>query len=86
MRFRVPALDQSDCSICYDYDLNISHLPCLVENVIHNRVHDLIKVLFETLGLLHGPRCPPRFHHWPPAQHTTVKVHNSLNSSKIGLH
>ena len=22
MRFRVPALDQSDCSICYNYDLN----------------------------------------------------------------
>ena len=22
-RFRVPALDQSDCSICYNYDLNI---------------------------------------------------------------
>ena len=21
MRFRVPALDQSDCSICYNYDL-----------------------------------------------------------------
>ena len=24
MRFRVPALDQSDCSICYNYDLIIA--------------------------------------------------------------
>ena len=23
MRFRVPALDQSDCSICYNYDLSV---------------------------------------------------------------
>ena len=22
MRFRVPAVDQSDCSICYNYDIN----------------------------------------------------------------
>ena len=22
MRFRVPAFDQSDCSVCYNYDLN----------------------------------------------------------------
>ena len=24
MRFRIPAFDQSDCSICYNYDLNVS--------------------------------------------------------------
>ena len=40
MRFRVPALDQSDCSICYNYDLNSSY-----NSATHNTItlcHNLV--------------------------------------------
>ena len=58
--------------------INDHGLPSFVEYEVDNGVHDLIKVLPQTLQLLCCPLGTPRLHHGPPAQHTTVKVHYAL--------
>ena len=43
MRFRVPALDQSDCSICYNYDLTAGYTTEICLPLIFvNRWHVLV--------------------------------------------
>ena len=62
-----------------------TYIPCFAQYKVHNGVHDLLKVLLETLRLLHASCCSPCFNHRPPAQHSTVKVQHTLERSIINL-
>ena len=75
------------CCTCY-YNNNFNtfaiNSPSLLQHVVNYGIHESIEVLLQALSLEGFPSLQPGVHHRPPAQHTRVKVDNTLAGREAG--
>ena len=52
MRFRVPVLDQSDCSICYNYELSAKS-KLLLGNTQYRNIYSMLNLCIASIRIVH---------------------------------